>query len=518
MKRRVGSCPACAAPIEFKLSTALVTVCDFCQSVVARADKKLEDHGKVADLVETNSPIQRGMKGKFDKKRFEVVGRVQYQHPAGGVWNEWYLQMPGDQVGWLAEAQGKFYLMAERAQNAATAVPDFDALSAGHRVDLPDGKTLVVAEKGVATALSADGSIPWAFQPGAKHHFVDLHGAGATFGTIEYREQASRLFLGQEVSLPELELEGESWESQAEFAAPNTKSLQINCPHCAGALTLHAPDQTLRVCCPSCHSLLDCQHGKLQYLETLHTPVEKPLIPLGSVGKLFDTDYTVIGFMVRFAMYEGKVYPWSEYLLYEPAKGFRWLVCNNRHWSFVESIPLTSAMKRRDNQIVYEDKTFKLYDRGIAYVKYVAGEFYWRVTAGEEVVTADFIAPPQMISSERTTAENGDELNYSLGTYLTTDELEQAFKIKELPTPWGVGTIQPRPSYVDIWLIWLGFGALLVMLDFLFSAMSYSFDQFHFFAALAAVSLLPGLLLVLNYNFEVSRWKDSDYSPYASSD
>src|SRR5687767_8484910 len=114
MKKRVVACPACAAPVEFKLSTSLVTVCDFCRSVVARADKKVEDHGKVADLVETNSPIHRGLSGKYNKKRFEVVGRVQYQHPAGGVWNEWYLRFPGDKVGWLAEAQGKFYLMFER--------------------------------------------------------------------------------------------------------------------------------------------------------------------------------------------------------------------------------------------------------------------------------------------------------------------------------------------------------------------------------------------------------------------
>ena len=76
MKRRIANCPACAAPIEFQLSTALVTVCEFCRSVVARADTRLEDHGKVADLVETDSPIKRGTTGKFEKKRFEVVGRV----------------------------------------------------------------------------------------------------------------------------------------------------------------------------------------------------------------------------------------------------------------------------------------------------------------------------------------------------------------------------------------------------------------------------------------------------------
>ena len=62
MKKRLVACPACAAPVEFQLSTSLVTVCDFCRSIVARADKKVADHGKVADLVEhQGTPQMRDM-------------------------------------------------------------------------------------------------------------------------------------------------------------------------------------------------------------------------------------------------------------------------------------------------------------------------------------------------------------------------------------------------------------------------------------------------------------------------
>ncbi|HEY4262851.1 MAG TPA: DUF4178 domain-containing protein, partial [Schlesneria sp.] len=177
MKQRIANCPACGAPIEFQLSTALVTVCDFCHSVVARTDKKLEDLGKVADLFETNSPVKKGMTGTFEKKSFDVVGRVQYQHPAGGVWDEFYLKFPGDRVRWLAYAQGKFYLTTEKRFTDTSQIPDFESMTPGHRLSLPDGKTLVVAESGTATARSATGDIPWAFHPNAAHRFVDLHGA-----------------------------------------------------------------------------------------------------------------------------------------------------------------------------------------------------------------------------------------------------------------------------------------------------------------------------------------------------
>ncbi|MFN8706945.1 MAG: DUF4178 domain-containing protein [Planctomyces sp.] len=518
-KRRTSNCPACGGPVTFGLSTALVTICDFCSAVVARGDKQLEDHGKVADLVETNSPVERGMQGTFRKKSFEIAGRVQYQHPAGGVWNEWYLQFPGDRVGWLAEAQGKFYLTMPREISSSTEIPDYDSLTPGDRITIADGMTLAVAEKGVARAASASGSIPWDFRPQAEHRFADLHAEDRGFATIDYSQDHPQLFVGREVSLKELKLQGGNGEG---FAASDTISvggLQLSCPQCAGPLTLHAPDQSLRVSCPSCHALLDCQHGNLSYLQTLHGEVEKPLIPLGSTGSLMNDEYTVIGFMVRYAVYEGRDYPWTEYLLYQPEKGFRWLVRNKGHWSFVEPLSVADLSATRGDKIRYQGTTFRVYDRGIAYVRYVVGEFYWKVSATEQVVTADYIAPPRMLSLERSDVQDkSGELNVSLGTYLEKETVEQAFKIKELPSPWGTGTIQPKPSYGDVWGFWLLFGAVLFGLKYLFGAISVPVEGFFFVVSLLVISAPPALLFFLNHLFEVNRWKDSEFSPYASSD
>lgn len=240
MKRRIANCPACGGPVEFQLSTALVTVCEFCHSVLARKDKRLEDHGKVADLVETGSRISCGLSGRFEKKHFEVVGRVQYQHPAGGVWDEWYLRLPGDRVKWLAEAQGRFYMLTEKTVSDQTPMPPYDSLSAGHRLELPGGKVLFVAEKGVAKAASADGDIPWDFRPNAEHRFVDLNGPDGEFATIEYTPKGLRFFLGREVAPDELGLPVDGGD-QAGFTSANTAALQLNCPQCAGPLAARRP-------------------------------------------------------------------------------------------------------------------------------------------------------------------------------------------------------------------------------------------------------------------------------------
>lgn len=514
-KQRVVACPACAAPVEFKLGTALVTVCDFCRSVVARGDKKVEDHGKVADVLDTNSPIQRGLSGKYQKKHFEVVGRVQYQHPAGGVWNEWYLQFPGDKVGWLAEAQGKFYLMFEKRFSEDAELPSFDSLEIGHRFEVPGVSSFTVAEKGIASARSADGDIPWAFRQYADHRFADLHGDKEEFATLEFDEARPRGFFGREVSLAELDLDR---AADALPAAAGSGALQLNCPHCAGPLTLHVPDQTLRVTCPSCKSLLGCEQGKLQYLTTLKVKGDKPVIPLGSVGKLFDTEYTVIGFMERFAVWQGKKFPWTEYLLYNPTKGFRWLVRNQGHWSFVESVPVSKTVRPGDQLATFDGQGFKLYDKGTAYVRFVVGEFYWKVTTDESVHTEDYIAPPRMLSFETTRSDKGQEINVSLGTYLTVEEVEAAFNLTDIPRPFGVGTIQPQPSRGDVWGMWVCFASLLAVLDFIFvsGAVKTPVAQFHFFAAQAAVAAFPILMLFGRHTFEVNRWSNSDYSPYAT--
>lgn len=511
MKKRIANCPGCGGPVEFQLSTALVTVCEFCHSVVARTDKKLEDLGKVADLVETNSPVKRGMSGTFEKKHFDVVGRVQYQHPAGGVWDEFYLKFPNERVRWLAMAQGKFYVTTEKRLSEGVTLPGFGELTPGYRFKLADGTALTVAESGVATARSADGDIPWAFRPNAEHRFVDLHGPGQEFATIEFEESGPRLFLGREISLDELGLSGEDWDAGPPPMA-NTGALQLNCPNCAGALTLHAPDQTLRVCCPSCKSLLDCQGGKLEYLQTLKMKRgEKPLIPLGTVGRLFDVEYTVIGFMERYVVEEGTKYRWTEYLLYNPQIGFRWLVRNNGHWSFVEPVPLSSVETSSDS-VTYEGTTFKQFDRGTAYVKYVAGEFYWRVTMGEAVEGTDYIAPPRMLSFERSTTESGTELNLSLGTYVQKEVIEQAFGLSDLPAAWGIGAIQPAPVVgSDLLVLWGLFVALLIGLNVLFvsGVVAHPVSQFHFYTALVVVSSWPVFAFLRSQNFEGQRWKGS---------
>src|SRR3954470_18487332 len=159
-----ANCPACGAQVIFKTGSSVVVVCEFCHSVVARTDRGIEDAGKVADIVESGSPLEVGLRGVYLGVAFELTGRAQLQHAAGGFWDEWYAAFTDGRWGWLAEAQGRFYLTFEAP--LPPDVPTYDKLQLGQKIDVGNGLKLVVAEKQRATVGSARGEIPYRVVPG----------------------------------------------------------------------------------------------------------------------------------------------------------------------------------------------------------------------------------------------------------------------------------------------------------------------------------------------------------------
>jgi hypothetical protein len=55
---KVGSCPSCGAPVEFNPGGGKVKICEHCHTVVLRGEANLEGMGKVAELLDTDSPLK----------------------------------------------------------------------------------------------------------------------------------------------------------------------------------------------------------------------------------------------------------------------------------------------------------------------------------------------------------------------------------------------------------------------------------------------------------------------------
>jgi len=86
MTSRAANCPNCGAPLVYRWSSSVQTVCPYCQSIVVRTDVDLKKVGQVADLPDDASPIQMTTEGRYGDKGFVVAGRILYQYDQGG-WN-----------------------------------------------------------------------------------------------------------------------------------------------------------------------------------------------------------------------------------------------------------------------------------------------------------------------------------------------------------------------------------------------------------------------------------------------
>lgn len=468
-----ASCPACAAPVEFTVANSVVAVCPSCGSAVGRGGGKLENLGKVADLVQTDSPLQVGLRGKFKGVPFEILGRSQIRHSAGGVWDEWYVAFRGGKRwGWLAEAQGRWYLTFEQPLPEGHEIPSLADLDIEDQISIPKVGVMKVVEVGEGTVVSGEGEIPWELTPGELVSFADLSGGGRKFGTLDESDGQLTFYVGGEVSLQELGIEGAASRDREER---RVEAVQVNCPKCGGPLDLKAPDQTLRVACPYCASMLSCDQGNLKFLTALQKRKIEPFIPLGSTGvldpALVNADWdepqelTVIGFMQRKVTYEGIDYIWYEYLLYKPRLPFYWLIYNQGHWSFGQGVP-AGDVSAGPTSARYHGSQYRIYDRSEPEVTYVLGEFYWEVSVGERVKASDYIAPPDMLSRE--TSQNPSagpkgrdskrdkknrEINYTVSRYVPVEEIEKAFNVKDLRRPTSIAPNQPYP-YKDIYKYW----------------------------------------------------------------
>jgi hypothetical protein len=433
-------CPSCGGPVVFEVGSSMVAVCPYCRSAVARGDRDIENLGKVADLVDTGAILRAGLEGKFEGRKFRLTGRTQLGHEAGGVWDEWYAAFSDDTWGWISEAQGRFYILFEQGEDHPR--PDYDDLRVGKEIPIPESDhRFVVAETGTATVLGAEGEIPYRIVPDSVYPYADLSGTGGAFATLDYSQTPPALYLGREVTLDELGVP-ESIRREV-FELREVQAKRINCPNCGGPLDLRAPDRTERVGCPYCGSMLDATRGELKLLHALDKPPFKLRIPLGAKGKFDGRDRTVIGALSRSVTVEGIDYKWQEYLLYHPRDGFEWLIRNDDHWTRVNGIPAGDVVEGK-YLAQYDGRTFRKFQAGVATVRGVIGECYWKVSVGEEAVTADYIHPPELLSVERSSAGGSKEVNWSVGSYLTPKEVEEAFDLKEsLPSPRGVAPNQP---------------------------------------------------------------------------
>src|SRR5579864_2822259 len=253
---------------------------------------------------------------------------------------------------------------------------------------------------------------------------------------------------------------------------PKPQAKALDCPGCGAAITLRSLGQAVNVICESCHSILDAKDPNLKILQTFQaaTGIDHPMIPLGKRGKIRGVDYEVIGFQRRSINVEGVTYAWHEYLLFNPYKGYRYLSEYQGHWNDIavcKELPTINSNVIGPATANYLGEDYRHFQTADANTGFVLGEFPWQVRVGEHATVTDYVKPPRVLSSEKTS----DEVSWSIGEYMEGGDVWKAFQLPgSAPEAIGVYENQPSPVSANVKPVWAVFALLSILLLFVMAA------------------------------------------------
>lgn len=330
---------------------------------------------------EESTVLELGARGKHAGAPFSLVGRTVVRSKSGGLWNEWTVKFDDGRIAFLAEARGMFTLLFERPF-----APSRDSLVVGEPLDTG----FLVAERGQAQRIANWGDP----LPAPKSYtYADLSSRSGETATIDWGEDEPHVFVGKRVELAQMGL-----RPRAE---------------------------------------------RPRFIPVKSTPAPKgfePCLAVGDEGTLGGVKWRVLGLVQRSIRIEGTRYTWEEYLLHDPAAGFRWLVVSDGHWNFVEIVELGRVTVIDDDTISFEGEKYRFYSGGKARVEWATGEMPWDVVIGDETEVADYVKVPCVISGEFA----DDEITWSRGTYTPPETVAKSFGKRVLPKPEGRAPNQPK--------------------------------------------------------------------------
>ncbi|MBI3775214.1 MAG: DUF4178 domain-containing protein [Gammaproteobacteria bacterium] len=230
----------------------------------------------------------------------------------------------------------------------------------------------------------------------------------------------------------------------------------FDCPACGGSIKLNAVGHSIRAICIHCGSLIDTSNEHLRLIQRMHEKLRPSVLQLGTYGTLQGKRWQVIGWIEK--QDSASRVSWDEYLLFNPFYGFRFLVEAQGHWTLLEVVKSKVSAPAGQVHVQFSERTYDLYQEGRTEVTYVAGEFYWEVARGDASMVRDYIAPPFLLSVER----SDGEINVAHGEYLEPSLVAATFGLGDrMPDADDVAPNQPSP-YKASWRVIRNTAALFI--------------------------------------------------------
>ena len=479
-------CPSCSATINYDDRFASTLICEYCQTAMTFDSGVFEIQGEMSLLALPIGPIAVGSYGSLYGKGFQVLGRIRYGY-AAGAWDEWYLVFDDQTTAWFSEDEKRFTL--EHPVTVTADAADIKSLEPGQKLSL-NSKEFIVRELGVAICEGGEGQLPFPLILDQEYFYVDLQAADGGRATVEVEPDGSiKFFDGDPVALSALVIDNpvdsavDSYEDGAHDSLRQRVSMtgsrvntiqclgcgatqhdidwssdDIKCSHCALPMVMPAKTGSCSACgnsvqamsseavsvvCAYCNTVVvlsdNPQTSTVQTVASAKKKHKNPSIfPLGMWATFDNMKFQLVGNITYTEENEG-VY---EYLFYAKAYGYRWLSCYNGHFSLEEKIEgglktsysACSALPCKA-EVKEFGKKWKMFERGNLEVFSVYGEMPWVAQKGDRSRYVEFIRPPFSLTIER----SKNEMEFSVGKYISRSELQEAIGPVKVKWPWQSG-------------------------------------------------------------------------------
>jgi hypothetical protein len=457
------TCPECKRTIAIKSYATNVIICLHCYAPIQKLERFLKERINLVIARDELTPIQIGTHGKWNGKKFEIIGRVRCVYSEGFT-NNWTMLFDDDSVMMLVENCGEFAVYEKVALQNNVYFSRVSHMEYGaETVELNPGKEYILERKSFCADMEVEGET-WLFDDDRKFNCLEVGGQGA--GRYMLIETGKKDYITFEIhyhTLAELECK------ELRKLEAGTIIKEVTCTSCKATVPLYAWPFTNSYTCTACgggHTLkgLDSKYSRRMPLN------RNPAIPLYTKGSIRGTEYQLIGFAEK---EDDESYKWREYTLFNPATGYAYLSEYNGHWLFLKETANAPVVKSHNTMAFnYDNNTFRLYNQYRYSVVDCRGEFADDILNKTKPSCREYIAPPLLWARE--IEANG--MYWFYGSHISKNELYDAFgKDISLPFTVGVGSVQPATANLNVdfnVILRSALGVLLLVFAlFLFSLM-----------------------------------------------
>lgn len=458
------TCPECKRTITIRSYATNVIICSHCFAPIKKLERYIKERTNLVIAKDELTPIQIGSHGKWNDKKFEIIGRVRCIYSEGYT-NNWTMLFDDDSIKMLVEDCGEYAVYEQVTLETNVYFSRIANMDYGaDTVELIYGKQYILERRSYCADMEVEGET-WVFDEDRKFHCFEVGGqGGGRYAVMETGKKEHLTFKIHYHSLAELECK----DLRTLQVGMVTK--EVTCTNCKASVPLFAWPFTNSYACAACgagHVL-----SGLDSRFRLRMPLNRnPAIPLYAKGFIRGTQYQLIGFAEK---EDDESFKWREYTLFNPTTGYAYLSEFNGHWLFLKETANAPVVKSHNTKAFnYDEHTFRLFNQYRYSVVDSRGEFADDMFGKSKPSCREYIDPPLLWARE--IEENG--MYWFYGSHITKNELYTAFgKDISLPFTVGVGAVQPALGNLNVdfnVILRSALGVLVaVLLLFLFSLFS----------------------------------------------